>query len=317
MRDVAEGSAVHQRRPAFQGLHEVRAQRVLEQQRHGALRLQVTGAHRSLVGGEPHDDAAESGLKILEPGGQGQDRHHLGARDDDVPLLARGPGVQPAQSDDDVAQGAVVHIDGARPGDATHVQAQRIAVVQMGVEHRRQQVVRAGDRVEVTREMQVDVLHRHDLRIAAPRRPTLDPEHRPETRLADAEDRVLAEALQRLRQSDGHRRLALARRRGVDAGDEHETPLRRAALQRGQPDLRLVPPVQLELVVGQPQLGGDVRDGAQLRALRDFDVGRQLHGGGHESRAPNARWAFSVVSCPTASSGSPSACARAAATSRT
>ena len=298
VRDVAEGPPVHERRSPLQRLHEVRVQRVLEEQRHGALRLQITGAHRFLVGGEPHDDPAESGLQILEPGGQGQDRHHFGARDDDVPLLARRPGVQPPQPDDDVAQGAVVHVDGARPDDAAHVQAQRIAVVQVRIEHRRQQVMRARDRMEVAGEMEVDVLHRHHLRVPPARRAALNAEHRPEARLPDTEDRVLAEALQGLRQPHRHRRLALSRRRGVDAGDEDETPLRRAALQHGQPDLRLVLPVQLEIVVGQAQIGGNVGDGAQFRTLRDLDVGRDLEGAGHvtgcsssadERRAPNAR----------------------------
>ena len=44
-----------------------------------------------------------------------------------------------------------------------------VALVQMVVEHRRQQRVRTRDRVEVAGEMEVDVLHGHDLRVAAAR----------------------------------------------------------------------------------------------------------------------------------------------------
>ena len=64
---------------------------------------------------------------------------------------------------------------------------QRVALVDMVVEHRRQQRVGAGDRVEVSGEMEVDVLHGHDLRVPAAGRPALDAEHGPETRLADAQ----------------------------------------------------------------------------------------------------------------------------------
>jgi len=65
--------------------------------------------------------------------------------DDDEPLLARRTAVHPAQSDDDVAQRAVVNVDRARPADTADVDAERVAVMQVRVEHRRQQIVRAGD----------------------------------------------------------------------------------------------------------------------------------------------------------------------------
>ena len=63
---------------------------------------------------------------------------------------------------------------------------ERVALMQMVVEHRREQRVRARDRVEVAREMEVDVLHRNDLRIATTRCAAFHAEHRAETRLADA-----------------------------------------------------------------------------------------------------------------------------------
>ena len=55
------------------------------------------------------------------------------------------------------------------------------------VEHRGEQVVRGADRVDVAGEVEVHVLHRHDLRVAAAGRAALDPEHRAERRLAQAE----------------------------------------------------------------------------------------------------------------------------------
>src|SRR2546426_7860121 len=56
----------------------------------------------------------------------------------------------------------------------SRVETQRVAVMEMRVQHGRQQVVRARDGVEVAREMQVDVFHRDDLGVAAPRSSPLD-----------------------------------------------------------------------------------------------------------------------------------------------
>jgi len=50
----------------------------------------------------------------------------------------------------------------------------------MRVDHRREQVVRRRDRVQIAGEVEVQVLHRHDLRVTASRRSALDTEHRAE-----------------------------------------------------------------------------------------------------------------------------------------
>jgi hypothetical protein len=53
---------------------------------------------------------------------------------------------------------------------------------------RRQQVVRQRNGVEVAGEVQVDVLHRHHLRVAAAGRAALHAEHRAQRGLAQADD---------------------------------------------------------------------------------------------------------------------------------
>ena len=76
-----------------------------------------------------------------------------------------------------------------------------------------EQVVGERDGVEVAGEMEVDVLHRHDLRVAAAGRAALHAEHRPERRLAQADHRLLADLVERVAEADRGRGLALARRR--------------------------------------------------------------------------------------------------------
>ena len=127
-----------------------------------------------------------------------------------------------AERVDDRAQRAVVHVEHAPPGDAAAVDAEAVAPVDVVVDHRRQQIVRRGDGVEVAGEVEVDVLHRHDLGIAAARRAALHAEARPERGLAQAHHRLLADAVETVAEADRRRRLAFARRRRADGGDEDQ-----------------------------------------------------------------------------------------------
>ncbi len=65
----------------------------------------------------------------------------------------------------------------------------------MIVEHCRQQIIRRADRVEVAREMQVDILHGHDLRVSAACRASLNAEHGTQRRLAQRHDDLFADTL--------------------------------------------------------------------------------------------------------------------------
>ena len=149
---------------------------------------------------------------------------------------------------------------------------ERVALLQMIVEHRREQRMRARDRVKVAGEMQVDVVHRHHLRVPAARRAALHAEHRPEARLANAERDLLAHSPQRLRESDGDRALPFSGRRRVRRRDDDE-PAANRPLRDVERNLRLVLAVQIELVALDTQLGGDVLDRTHLDGLCDFDVG--------------------------------------------
>jgi hypothetical protein len=60
-----------------------------------------------------------------------------------------------AQTHDHVAPGAVVHVHGARPEGVVHIEPARVAVVDTGVDHGREQVVGRGDGVEIPVEVEV------------------------------------------------------------------------------------------------------------------------------------------------------------------
>ena len=71
----------------------------------------------------------------------------------------------------DVAQGPVVHVDHALPGHPPDVEAEGVALEDVVVEHGGQQTVCGGHGVKVAGEVEVDLLHRHDLGVAAARPP--------------------------------------------------------------------------------------------------------------------------------------------------
>ena len=139
-----------------------------------------------------------------------------------------------------------------------------------------EQVVRRGDGVEVAGEVEVDVLHRHHLRVAAAGRAALHAEARAERRLAQAQHRLLADVVERVGEADRGGGLALARRRRRDRGDQDQLAvlLVLERLDVVHRHLGLVVAVGLEVLRRDAELFlGDVEDRPLLGGLGDFDVG--------------------------------------------
>ena len=84
--------------------------------------------------------------------------------------------------------------------------------------------------------------------------------------------RLLAAPIERLRKTDGDRRLPLARGCGAHAGHEDEPPTRRPSLERSEPHLGHPFAVRLDVVRGQAEFRGDIPDGTQLDGTGDLDV---------------------------------------------
>ena len=182
------------------------------------------------AGGEDHP--AQPRPKVEQVGREGEDRHHLRGDGDDELGLARDAVLAPAEADDDVAQGPVADVEDARPEDPVGVDAERVLVVEAVVEERAGQVVGRADGVDVAGQVEVEVLHRDDLAVAAAGRAALDPEHRPEGRLADVHRRLVTDLVEALGQPDGRGRLALAERRRGDGRDD-DVACRGVARPRG------------------------------------------------------------------------------------
>jgi hypothetical protein len=223
-------------------------------------------------------DRAQAPAQVVQVARHGQDRHHLGGGGDVEAGFARVAVGAPALAQRDRPQRAVVHVQSALPADPQSVDLVRVAVQDRRVQQRRQQVVGGADRVDVPGEVEVEVLHRHDLGQAAAGGAALDAEHRAERGLAQAQQRVLADVAEALGQRDRRGGLALARLGGRHARDADELAVGRVLepVQRAERDLRLVAPVRVDLVGQQSGLLGDRLDRPELRLLRDLQAALHL-----------------------------------------
>ncbi len=276
MRDVGERAAVDEGGRAFERLHEVRRDCVLQQRRHGAVTLQFAGAHRFAITRIADDDVAEAGFQVLKILGEAEDRHHLRRHRDVETGFARITVRDAAERAYDLAQRAVVHVHHAAPRDAARVDAERIAPVDVVVDQRGEQIVRRRDGVEIAREVEVDVLHRDHLRVAAARRAALHAEARPERGLAQRAHRLLADVVQGIGETDGRCRLAFAGRSRRDRRHQNELAILLAAerLDELHRYLGLVVAVGFEVLQRDAELVlRDIRDALRFCGLGDFDVG--------------------------------------------
>ena len=286
VRDVGEGSAMHERRRVLEGLHEVGGQRVLEQHREGSLGAEVRGEHGLLGPVVGDHDAADPLLEVHQRLGQAEDRHQLRGHHDVEAVLARVAVGGAAEADHGLAQRPVVEVDDPLPGDRADVDVEGVAVVDVVVDERGEQVVGGRDGGEVAGEVQVDVGHRHHLGVAAAGRAALHPEDRAHGRLTQRRARPLADPAQRVGQPDGGRGLALAGRGRRDRGDQHQLAV--GAVGQGcdvaQVDLGLVVAVghQHRRVVDAERLARDVDDRVELGGVGDLSVGQH----GSSSPAP-------------------------------
>ena len=178
MRDVRERAGVHEAELPFERLDDVRLQRVLEEHGHRTRCLDLIRRHRLAVRRVADRDRTELATQVGEVGREREDRHYLARRGDVEARLRRDPVLRPTEAADDVTERAVGDVDRATPGDGRDLWLVPVEAVR--VDERREEVVRRGDRVHVAREVEIDVLHRHDLRIAAAGGPALDAEDRAE-----------------------------------------------------------------------------------------------------------------------------------------
>ena len=127
--------------------------------------------------------------------------------------------------------------------------------------------------MEVAREVQVDLLHRQHLGIAATGSTALDAEARAERRFSEGHRRLLADLVQTQCQADAHGGLADARLRRTDGRHQYQSALLHFLLvDQAHRHLGHIASVRLYLFRGDSQLCGDLANGQQFTFPRNLYV---------------------------------------------
>ena len=277
-RDVAERTGVDEDGRVLERLEQVRLDRVAQDDCHRSRGVELLCRDRFAIGRVADHDPSQPPAHVLQRCGQRQDRHDLrGGRDVKARLPDDAVFVR-TEADDDVAKHPVADVDHAPPRHAVAVD-QRLVVVDVVVDHRREQVVRSSDGVHVTGQVQVQSFHRDDLAVAAAGGSALDAERRAHRGLANRNGRALADMRQSLPQADGRGCLALSQRRRGDRGDDNVFGLGPVLelVDRVELDLRHVMAVRLEQVRPDPHPGRDLGHRQQSRLARDLEISRKLN----------------------------------------
>ena len=189
-----------------------------------ALRSLAKIGFRSRVYG--HHDFSETFFQILQTGSEAEDGHDFGCDGDIETVRTRKTVCRTAETDGDVTQGTVVHVDDAFPDDTTRIDTQFVAMMDMIVDQCGQQVVGHGDSTDIAGEMEIDVFHRDDLRITAAGSTAFHAEDRSHGGFTKTDNGLFANAIERVPQTDRGRGLAFAGGRRIDGGDHNQFAIR-------------------------------------------------------------------------------------------
>ena len=222
MGNISKRTAVDDCRDVFQSLYQVRLNGILQQSCHCALSLNLACSNRIAVVIVSNDNFCQTLLEVVQAACQAQNSHNLGSNGDVKAVLTRYAMSLAAQAYYDVAQLAVIHIYNTLPGNTARVNVQSVTLLDMVVEHCCQQHMCRGDSMEVTGKVQVDILHRHNLGIAAACSAALNAHAWAEGRLAQSYDNLFAELSQALCQTYGSSGLAFASRSRGDSGNQNQ-----------------------------------------------------------------------------------------------
>jgi len=289
MGDVGEGTGMDEGGLFFQCLEQIGHERILHQDGHCPSYAQVLSGDGVLLGIGADDDASNASAHVGEARGESQNRHNLTRHADIETALADRSIIQVSQTANDVTERAVIHVHHAVPGDAVGVNielaqpnfleigfAPAALVVNARINRCRAEIVCGADRMNVAGQVQVEVLHRHNLAITAASCPTLDPKCRSHRRLAYGSNRFVAQGTQRLRQTNRRRGFALTKRcrRNRRHIDVFGVRALCQALTDIQMDFSLKLAVEFQVIFLKPHGARYFHNGFQDSSLCDFQIRR-------------------------------------------
>ena len=146
----------------------------------------------------------------MEVCSQTEDSHYLRSNCNIKTILTRNTMRLAAQTDNDIPQFTVIHIDNAFPDDTTRINIQCVALLDMVVQHSAQQHMSRGNSMEVAGKMEIDIFHRYYLRITATCSAAFDAHAGPKRRFTQCYDNLFIQLCQTLGQAYRSSRLTFA-----------------------------------------------------------------------------------------------------------
>ena len=223
------------------------------------------------------DDAGETRLQIHQVGGQTQHGHNLTGDCNVKAVLAWNSLCLSAKPIDNVTELTVIHIDSTLPGDLFRIDAEGVALLNVVVQHGSQQIVGGTDGVEITGEMEIDVLHGDNLGIAASGCSALDAENRTERGLTKRDDRILADLAQTVGKTDRSSGFTFTGWSRSDGGDENKLSLFGEFLQSIEIQFGFVFAIVFHSIIRDAERCGNGINGLQRCFLCDFNVSFICH----------------------------------------
>ena len=274
MGNVGKRSAMDNGRGVFQGLHQVGFNGILHQHGHSPFAAQLMYMHRVAVQVAADNNAAEPGFQVFQVLGQAQDGHDFRSHGNGESVLTGEAADFAAQAHYHVAQGTIVHVHNPAPGDLAGIQTQGVAVMDMVIDHGRQQVVGCGNGMHITGKMQVDVIHRYNLGITAAGCTALNTEDRSQGRFPQSYYGLLAHFVQSLGQANAGSGFAFASWGGSNGRNQDQFPIGFVlqAFQHIQGDFGFVVAILYQLFRQDSQAVSNLADGFHHIFLGYFDI---------------------------------------------
>ena len=220
--DIPERPGVHECRRAVRRLHQVRKEGIGQQGHHATRCPQVSRADRSSVARDANDDGFKALPQVPPILCQRHDGHDFGCSRNHKSRAAPCAIPLAVQRDGYPAKRAVVHVHRARPADSIRIEVQIIAVEEVGIDERGQQILRGGNRVKIAVEMEIDLFAWFNLRQAAAGGASFHAEYGTQRRLPQCNNGLFPDLRETLRKSDGSDRLAFPGNGRRGCGDENE-----------------------------------------------------------------------------------------------
>ena len=197
-------------------LDEVGLQRILQDDKDRSHAAQVAEVERLALAGDTQEDVLQTTAQVLQILCQAEDSHDLRGHRDVESALAHHA-IASTQANHNLAERTVIDIQDAAPIDRLQLARLSLMTEDIVVEQRGDEVVGRRDSMEVTREVEVDLVHRQHLGIATTSSTALHTEARTHGRLAKCKAALIAQTIQGHGEAYAHRGLAdasLRRRHG-------------------------------------------------------------------------------------------------------